>query len=213
MMDTDRLIRTLAADNDQHGRPVGTVLATALLVALPVTAALLLVTLGIRPDFMAAMRNPFFDAKFLVTLALAIPAIVISLHLSRPEAALGRGIWLLLLSPFILVVALIVEMAMPQRTPMMVRLMGRNSMLCLSTIPVLSMPILGAVLYALRRGAPARPAVAGAIAGLLSAGLAGTLYAAHCVDDSPLFVATWYTLATALVTAVGALAGSKYLRY
>ncbi len=213
MMDTDRLIRTLAADNDQHGRPVGTVLATALLVALPVTAALLLVTLGIRPDFMAAMRNPFFDAKFLVTLALAIPAIVISLHLSRPEAALGRGIWLLLLSPFILVVALIFEMAMPQRTPMMVRLMGRNSMLCLSTIPVLSMPILGAVLYALRRGAPARPAVAGAIAGLLSAGLAGTLYAAHCVDDSPLFVATWYTLATALVTAVGALAGAKWLRY
>ncbi|WP_295851939.1 DUF1109 domain-containing protein [Tardiphaga sp.] len=212
-MDTDRLIRTLAADNDQHGRPVGTVLATALLVALPVTAALLLVTLGIRPDFMAAMRNPFFDAKFLVTLALAIPAIVISLHLSRPEAALGRGIWLLLLSPFILVVALIFEMAMPQRTPMMVRLMGRNSMLCLSTIPVLSMPILGAVLYALRRGAPARPAVAGAIAGLLSAGLAGTLYAAHCVDDSPLFVATWYTLATALVTAVGALAGAKWLRY
>ena len=213
MMDTDRLIRTLAADNDQHGRPVGTVLATALLVALPVTAALLLVTLGIRPDFMAAMRNPFFDAKFLVTLALAIPAIVISLHLSRPEVALGRGIWLLLLSPVILVVALIVEMAMPQRTPMMVRLMGRNSMLCLSTIPVLSMPILGAVLYALRRGAPARPAVAGAIAGLLSAGLAGTLYAAHCVDDSPLFVATWYTLATALVTAVGALAGAKWLRY
>jgi len=65
----------------------------------------------------------------------------------------------------------------------------------------------------LRHGAPARPAVAGAIAGLLSAALAATLYASHCTDDSPLFVATWYTLATALVTAVGALAGSKLLRY
>jgi hypothetical protein len=48
---------------------------------------------------------------------------------------------------------------------------------------------------------------------LLSAGLAATLYASHCTDDSPLFVATWYTIATALVTAIGALAGSRVLRY
>jgi hypothetical protein len=39
------------------------------------------------------------------------------------------------------------------------------------------------------------------------------LYAAHCSDDSPLFVATWYTLATALVAAIGALAGARFLRF
>jgi hypothetical protein len=48
---------------------------------------------------------------------------------------------------------------------------------------------------------------------MLSAGLAATLYASHCTDDSPLFVATWYTISTALVTAIGALAGSKLLRF
>jgi hypothetical protein len=48
---------------------------------------------------------------------------------------------------------------------------------------------------------------------MMSAGLAATLYASHCTDDSPLFVATWYTIATALVTALGALIGSKVLRY
>jgi hypothetical protein len=212
-MDTDRLIQILAADNASRARPVSTALMMALLVALPVAAAMLLVTIGFRPDFMTAMRNPFFDLKFLVTLALAIPAIVISLHLSRPEAVLGRWIWLLLLSPFILVIAILAEMMVPQRTSMMARLMGRNSMLCLSAVPVLSMPILAATLLALRHGAPAQPALAGALAGLLSAGLAATLYAAHCVDDSPLFVATWYTLATALVTAIGALVGSRLLKY
>lgn len=212
-MDTDRLIQTLAADNESRAFPVGTVLAMALLVALPVAAAMLLVTLGLRPDFMTAMRNPFFDLKFVVTLALAIPAIVISLHLSRPEAVLGRWIWLLLLSPFILVIAIVAEMMLPQRTSMMARLVGRNSMLCLSAIPVLSLPILAATLLALRHGAPAQPALAGALAGLFSAGLAATLYAAHCVDDSPLFVATWYTLATAMVTAIGALAGARWLKY
>jgi hypothetical protein len=48
---------------------------------------------------------------------------------------------------------------------------------------------------------------------MLSAGLAATLYASHCTDDSPLFVATWYTIATALVATIGALAGSKMLRF
>jgi hypothetical protein len=213
MMNTDRLIQTLAADNDQTAPAVHTQLATALLVALPVAAAMLLVTLGIRPDFMSAMHNPFFDVKFVVTLALAIPAVVISLHLSRPEASLGRWIWLLLLSPVNLVAALVVEMMIPQRAPAMVRLVGRNWAWCMATVPVLSLPILGGSLIALRQGAPSRPALAGALAGLMSAGFAATIYAAHCADDSPLFVATWYTIAIGFVTGLGALIGSKVLRY
>jgi hypothetical protein len=68
-------------------------------------------------------------------------------------------------------------------------------------------------LFGLRQGAPTRPALAGGVAGLMSAGLAATIYASHCTDDSPLFVATWYTLAAALMTAIGALAGSKVLKF
>jgi hypothetical protein len=77
----------------------------------------------------------------------------------------------------------------------------------------MSLPLLAGALFGLRHGAPTRPAVAGAIAGMLSAGFAATLYASHCTDDSPLFVATWYTVATALVAAIGALAGSRLLRF
>jgi hypothetical protein len=211
-MDTDRLISTLAADVDSRGRPVGVLLAQALLIALPVSAALLLATLGIRRDFMTAMHNPFFDLKFVVTLALALPAIVISLHLSRPEASLRGWAWLLLLPVAILALGISGEMMVPQRLPMMTRLIGSNSRVCVAAIPVLSLPLLAAALFGLRHGAPAHPAVAGALAGLLSAGLAATMYAAHCTDDSPLFVATWYTLATALVTAIGALLGVRFLR-
>ena len=105
------------------------------------------------------------------------------------------------------------EMMLPQRLPMMARLVGSNSRVCMTAIPLLSLPLLSAALIGLRHGAPTRPAVAGAVAGLLSAGLAATLYASHCTDDSPLFVATWYTFATLLVTAIGALAGSKVLRF
>jgi len=212
-METDQLIRTLAADNAHRERPVGVALALALVAAAPVSVAMLFAGLGVRPDFMTAMRNPFFDLKFVVTLALAIPAIAFSLHLSRPEASLRGWKWLLLIPVGLLLAGIASEMMMPQRLPMMTRLVGNNSRLCMTAIPLMSLPLLVAALIGLRHGAPTRPAVAGAIAGLLSAGLAATLYASHCTDDSPLFVATWYTIATVLVTAIGALAGSRVLRF
>jgi hypothetical protein len=211
-METDQLIRTLAADNSHRARPVGFVLALALLAAAPVSLLMFFAALGVRPDLMTAMHNPFFDLKFAVTLALAISAITVSLHLSRPEASLTGWVLLLLIPAGILAAAISGEMMLPQRLPAMTRLVGTNSRACMTAIPLISLPLLAAALVGLRHGAPARPAVAGAIAGLLSAGLAATLYASHCTDDSPLFVATWYTMATALVTAIGALAGSRVLR-
>jgi hypothetical protein len=212
-METEQLIRSIAADNAYRARPVGLVLTVALLSAAPVSVAMFFAGLGVRPDVMTAMHNPFFDMKFVVTLAMAISAIAVSLHLSRPEASLRGWGWLLLIPAGILVLEIGSEMMMPQRLPMMTRLIGSNSRTCMTAIPLLSLPLLGAALIGLRRGAPARPAVAGAIAGILSAGLAATLYASHCTDDSPLFVATWYPIATALVATIGALAGSKMLRF
>jgi hypothetical protein len=212
-METDQLIRTLAADNAHRARPVGFVLALALLAAAPVSLVMFFAALGVRPDVMTAMHNPFFDLKFLVTLALAISAIAVSLHLSRPEAALRGWAWLLVIPVGLLAVGIGCEMMLPQRLPMMTRLVGHNSRICMTAIPLLSLPLLAAALIALRHGAPARPALTGALAGMLSAGLAATLYAAQCTDDSPLFVATWYTIATAMVAATGALAGSKLLRF
>lgn len=212
-MDTEQLIRSLAADNSHRGRPVGFVLMLALLAAAPVSLLMFFAEFGVRPDIMTAMHNPFFDLKFAVTLALAISAIAVALHLSRPETSLRGFYWYLLIPAGILAASIGGEMMMPQRMPVSARLIGNNSKVCLTVIPLLSLPLLVAALLGLRHGAPARPALSGAIAGLVSAGLAATLYASHCTDDSPLFVATWYTLATALVAAVGALLGSRMLKY
>lgn len=213
-MDTNDLIRTLAADSDTHERPVGHLLLAALVLAVPVSTLLFLAGLGVRPDVMTAMHNPLFDLKFLVTLALAAVAVAVSLHLSRPEASLGRWAWLLAVPFGLLGIGMVGEMTMmPNRAPMSVRMIGSNSKLCLVAIPLLSLPLLAAALIALRQGAPSRPAVAGAFAGLLSAGLAATLYAAHCTDDSPMFVATWYSLAAAIVATIGAAVGSRVLKY
>ena len=79
-MDTDQLIRTLAADNARRAPRVGAVLTMALLVAAPFSILIFATFLGVRPDVMTAMHNPFFDLKFGVTLALASAAITVALH-------------------------------------------------------------------------------------------------------------------------------------
>jgi hypothetical protein len=212
-MDTDQLIRTLAADNSFRPRPVGFVLALALLAAAPVSLLMFFAELGVRPDVMTAMHNPFFDLKFAVTLSLGVGAIIVGLHLSRPEVSLSGYGWLFVIPAGLLAAGIAGEAMVPQRLPMMTRLVGSNSRVCMTAIPLMSLPLLFASILGLRHGAPTRPALAGAVAGLISSGLAATFYASHCPDDSPLFVATWYTLATSFVTAVGALAGARFLRF
>jgi hypothetical protein len=53
-METDQLIRTLAADNAHRVRPVGLVLTLALLAAAPVSLVMFLAGLGVRPDVMTS---------------------------------------------------------------------------------------------------------------------------------------------------------------
>ena len=91
-MDTDQLIRTLAADNSHRARPVGFALMLALLAAAPVSLLMFFTELGVRPDVMMAMRNPFFDLKFAVTLALAIS--IASACICRGRRPVARMGWL-----------------------------------------------------------------------------------------------------------------------
>lgn len=211
-MDTDRLIRTLAADHASRERPAGVALAAALALAAPLSLALFAAMLGVRPDLMAAMRDPFFDLKFAVTLTLAAAALALALRLSRPGASPNGAAWLLLAPLALLASGVAADLLTPHQSAWTARLAGVNRTTCLLSIPLLALPLLAAALYGLRQGAAMRPAAAGAAAGLLAGGLAATVYAAHCTDDSPLFVAVWYGLAIGVVSAMGALAGRHMLR-
>jgi hypothetical protein len=211
-MKTDDLISSLAADHSWPMRPVWLWLLAGLLAALPLSVALFMMTLGVRPDIATAVYNPFFDFKFLVTLALACSAATLSLHLSRPGAPLNRWLWLLALPIGLLGIGIATDLA-TQRSSWTSRLVGQNWFYCMASIPLFSAPFLAAALLTLRRGATTRPGLAGAIAGLMSAGLGATLYASHCYDDSPLFVATWYTIAAVFVASAGALIGRRVLKF
>lgn len=212
-MDTNELVRSLAADHGTRPRTAGVVLAMALVLALPFTLAMFMMRLGMRPDVMAATHNPFFVLKFVVTLALAFTSVALALRLVQPAADLRRAAWLLVIPLLLLAGGIVADVILPENHPWMMRLRGSNSMVCLSAIPMLSLPLLIAALIGLRRGATTRPMLTGAVAGLVAGGIAATFYASHCVDDSPLFVATWYVIAIAFVALVGAILGRWVLRW
>ncbi|MCC7346796.1 MAG: DUF1109 family protein [Variibacter sp.] len=212
-MKTDQLIRTLAADQAPRGPSPGQRLAVGLLIATAVSLLLLLATLGPRPGLLEAMREPRFLLKFPVTLGLAAAAAGAALRLSRPAVAAGPWALGLLAGPALLAAGVAVELLVMPRAAWMPRLVGHNPLLCLASIPLLAAPVLLALFAVLRSGAPTRPALAGALAGLLAGGVGAALYALHCVDDSPLFVATWYTAAVAALTVVGAALGARLLRW
>jgi hypothetical protein len=78
---------------------------------------------------------------------------------------------------------------------------------------MLAMAPLGFILLALRHGAPADGHLAGAMAGLAAGSIGALFYATNCTDDSPLFVATWYSIAIGIVVLIGTLIGHKVLRW
>ena len=80
-------------------------------------------------------------------------------------------------------------------------------------IPIMAFGPLAAMIGVLRYGAVTKPRLAALSAGLAAAGLGATLYAAHCPDDSPLFVATWYTIATGIVVLVSLLVAPRLVRW
>jgi hypothetical protein len=144
---------------------------------------------------------------------LAATAIALVLRLARPGADTTLQTVVLAAAPVLLVIAVIVELLVVPASQWQVRLVGDNSLVCLTAIPLLSLPLLAAMLLALRHGAPTSRSAAGAAAGLVAGGLAASLYATQCTDDSPLFVVTWYSTAIGAVSVLAAVLGRYLLRW
>ncbi len=212
-MKTDDFLSALAADETPPAPAPGRALLIALAAALIVTAVLFFTAMGPRDDFMTAMGTVRFDFKLVVTLTLAFTGIAVAVRLSQPQPLARGETVLLIVAPALLILAVIAEMiAMPMAT-WMPRAMGHNRMLCMRYIPLLSLIPTALMLWALRMGAPSSPWRAGAVAGLIGGGIGAAFYAAACTDDSPLFVALWYTLGIGVMALLGAVAGSRLLRW
>jgi hypothetical protein len=209
---TEELIRALTADGSRPVAPIGRTLWRALGVGVLLSTTLFLLMLHPRPDIGRAVWTLPFDFKLAVVGCMAVASAAFLRYAARPVATEGHR-WLWWLAPRILAAGVIVELATTPAASWSARLIGHNAVHCLSLIPLLSAPVLACLFFALRRAAPLRPPLAGATAGLVSGGVGGILYALTCPDDSPLFVATWYTIAIGVVAAASAFGGRRWLRW
>ena len=210
-MKTEQLLRVLIAEGSHEVIPIDRRLRGALTLGVTLSGLFLLV-LHPRPDAAQALLTVPFDLKLAVVLSLACTSALSLTDAVRPGHHRRRR-WPLLVSPLLLGGGLVAELATVPSHAWAPRLMGHNALHCLTLIPVLSLPPLACLLGALRRGAPMHPGRAGAIAGVLSAAVGATVYALTCPDDSPLFIATWYSTAIVIVSAAATCLGAHLLRW
>jgi hypothetical protein len=212
-MGTDELIKALAADTRPPAASLPSVWWGAAGLAIVLAAAVFFALLGPRPDIAAAAETPRFLFKFLVTITLAMSAFGLARALSRPGETWRKALPYLATAPALIAVAVIVEILVLPPDTWSGKLVGTNSIVCLTYIPLIGIGPLAIFLLALRHGAPTRRALTGAVAGLAAGGIAATFYAAQCTDDSPLFVATLYTIAIAGLALIGAAAADRFARW
>ncbi|MBP1883207.1 NrsF family protein [Sinorhizobium mexicanum] len=212
-METHELIKALAADTRRSGMPMAIAWSGAAVASLAVAAIVFLALLGPRPDIANALETLRFPFKFVVTIALAASAFGLLRMLSRPETEPRPLLPYLAIAPALLAAGVLAELVVSPANAWSAKLVGTNSLVCLTYIPLIGTGPLALLLLALRHGAPSRPAIAGALAGLTAGGVAAAFYATHCPDDSPLFVATWYTIAIAFLALLGAFGGRCVARW
>ncbi len=212
-MKTGDLIRALAADSELRAIPPGRALALALIPGVAIALGLHFAVLGLRPHLFAVLGEPRLLFKLCLTVLLVAVSSPLALRLVRPGAGIRRPALLLAIVPVLLAAASLAELLAVPAAEWGQRLIGSNAMVCLKSIPFLAAAPLVAALLALRQGAPDHPALAGAAAGLFAGAIGAACYATHCPDDSPLFVAAWYTLAIGFVATIGAVAGRRLLRW
>jgi hypothetical protein len=212
-MKTGDLIRALAADSEVPPMPLGRALVLALIPGVAIALGLHIAVLGLRPHLFALLGEPRLLFKLCVTVLLVALSGPLVSRIARPGADIRRIALMLAIVPALLAAAILAELLAVPADEWGQRLVGTNAIFCLKSIPFLAAAPLIAALLALRQGAPEHPALAGAAAGLLAGAIGAACYATHCPDDSPLFVAAWYTLAITFVIGIGALAGSRCLRW
>lgn len=212
-MKTDELILAITRDGARiRHRPI---LANALIILTSYAAVmgLFFLFLGLRRDIALPGATTAIMTKLAIAAAMMLSGLVLARRLLQPAEGNRKERWLLAAAPVVLAVALMVDIQQSGLVGWQDRLIGTHGLRCLILIPLLAALPLAAMLSALRSGAVIHRKLAGASAAIAATGMGTTLYALNCVDDSPLFIAFWYGLATFIVMAVSLAVSRRALAW
>lgn len=151
-MKTDDLISLLAADREPSGPAMNRLICVAAASGMLVSLVLFAATLGLRPDISSALQTWRFDVKFAIAVVAVAAAVIDCLRSMRPQVEKAYSFSLVAVAS--LAVAVVIELAAVPPSEWQARVVGTNGLMCLISIPALSLVPLVVLLRALR--APVR---------------------------------------------------------
>jgi hypothetical protein len=168
---------------------------------------------GVQPDLFSVAHGGPLAMKACYALSLAAIAGSMLMPMLRPGKLVpDRGP--LFVFPVLLLVGLaMLQTATTSNADPVSLWLGSSWQRCPPRIAILSAPIFAGACWAIRRQAPLRLRATGTLAGLVSGGIAATMYAFAYKENGAGFVLVWYTLGIAISTAVGAMIGPRVLRW
>jgi hypothetical protein len=189
----------------------------ALIIAL--TAIYVVSRFGVRPEYLAMMHltftvNEAVYGKPLLLLWAGLACLWGVARLYRPEGQLGGTVWAFMTAPVILLLLNIARQFAEMGVIESLSRVDDYAAQCIITNFFGGLIGFG-LLWALwlRKAAPARPAVFGAMAAVGVACLVAATYAIRCDRDAPTYVLVWYVLPILAVGGVAALVSRRMLRW
>jgi len=211
-MKTQDLIFLLAND-PLPSKPPAWRLPLAATAALALTLAMVVQGWGLHAQLPALLASASFQIKSLWILTLALCSGWLLWRLARPAQTLGHGMQGIGLAWLAMAGAGAYHLWQAAPGERLGLLMGQSWWSCPLSIALIALPWLAVCLLYLRQMAPTRLAGGGASAGFLAGALSTALYSLHCTETSYAFFSVWYVAGMGLSTAVGALAGPRWLRW
>jgi hypothetical protein len=216
-VNTDHLIDILGAHLEPvpHGQ-FERMLILAMTTGGAAAFGLMLTTVGPRPDLHSTAHLEWLAVKLIFALSVIGTGAPLLVRSARPGLENVTN-WALVLFPFLAAIAVALAMLLlgsPEAWKGMLLGARRvSSARCVLCIPFFAGVPLAALIWALRKGAPTRLKLCGAIAGIVAGGIGAAAYALSCTSDTIPFIAIWYGAAIAICAVVGAQVGPSLLRW
>lgn len=213
-MKTDDLIDLLSTNVPRaNPRRTPRIIAGAVAAGAATVAVAVLVALGRRPGLADPHVWLPVALKIAFSAVLLVPAAALLVRLARPGGRARMPAFLLVLLFAAVIVLAGVSLSVAPGGHWRAMVLGNQWLECLLSIPIIAVVPFAVIVWAVRQSAPTDLPAAGAVAGLVAGCLSAAGYALHCVDDSVPFVAVWYGGTIALCALAGWLLGPRLLRW
>lgn len=213
-MKTDDLILMLSTDVEAvPANVIGRRFALAIAGGAIGSFLLLISTMNLLGDLLAAFYSPKFLIKLGFVACLAAASLLATIRLSKPGFSLGHVAEAIVFPVFLIWGLAAITLAQTQPAEGIQMIFGQTWKVCAALITLLSIPSFIAVMWAVKGLAPTNLRLAGFAAGLLSGTIATLIYCLHCPEMEAPFLAVWYVLGMLVPAGFGALLGPRFLRW